>query len=262
MRPEGKNRFVARSLLYDSRRDGTTQMLNESTLVGFSQLLYETTLDTLSTGKFPLVLGGDCSIIIGIMAALKARGTFGLIFIDAHADFYLPEQSVTGEAADMDLAIVMGRGVASLTNLNNLKPYAAERNVFHVGQRDQEEARRYGSADIKDTGIRCYNCGQINDQGIRAVTAAIIRQANDLRLDGYWLHFDTDVLADDVNPAVDYRLPGGLSFEQCTFLLEQLLGAVNVTGLSVTIFNPLRDDKGTIAGRITECIASALKVRG
>jgi arginase len=220
--------------------------------------MYKTMQDMLSAGKFPLVLGGDCSIIIGIMAALKLQGTYGLIFADAHADFYLPHQSSTGEAADMDLAIVTGRGVASLTNLNNLKPYVKDEHVFHIGQRDEEEARRYGSADIKETGIRRYDLARINDDGTKAVTTEIILQADELHLDGYWVHFDTDVLADDVNPAVDYRLPGGLSFEQCTLLLAEIFRSVNVIGMSVTIFNPVRDHDGTIAGRITECIAEVI----
>ncbi|CAN5501775.1 hypothetical protein BH23BAC1_BH23BAC1_25200 [soil metagenome] len=64
-------------------------------------------------------MGGDCSIHIGIMSALKEKGNYGLIFLDTHADFYAPEQSITGEVADMDLAIVTGRGPEILNNINN-----------------------------------------------------------------------------------------------------------------------------------------------
>jgi len=56
----------------------------------------------------PLVLGGDCSILLGTTLALRRRGRFGLLFIDGHADFYQPEVEPKGEAASMDLAFATG----------------------------------------------------------------------------------------------------------------------------------------------------------
>ena len=44
-------------------------------------------------------------------AALRRTGRrHGLLFLDGNADFYQPEASPTGEAADMDLALCTGRG--------------------------------------------------------------------------------------------------------------------------------------------------------
>jgi arginase len=39
-------------------------------------------------------------------------------------------------------------------------------------------------------------------------------------LDGFWIHLDADVLDDEVMPAVDYRLDGGLSFSDLSELLR------------------------------------------
>lgn len=55
----------------------------------------------VDTGEFPLILSGDCSILLGAMLALKRRGRFGLLFIDGHADFYQPDGNPNGEAASM-----------------------------------------------------------------------------------------------------------------------------------------------------------------
>lgn len=101
---------------YSDYRREPAAVLNERPLAEFSTSLLEVTTDTLDNVRFPLILGGDCSVLIGPMAALKSRGKFGLIFIDAHADYYEPHQSLTGEAADMDLGIVMGKGPESLSN--------------------------------------------------------------------------------------------------------------------------------------------------
>src|SRR5688500_5517901 len=115
----------------------------------FSNNLANTLRKIPTEKKFTLVLGGDCSILIGIMSALKSKGTFGVFFLDAHADFYEPERSITGEAADMDLAIITGRGPDILTNIDNAKPYVCDSHVIHIGQRDIEETRKFHSRQIQ-----------------------------------------------------------------------------------------------------------------
>ena len=64
----------------------------------------------LDAGDIPIVLGGDCSILLGNLLALRGRGRYGLLFIDGHADFYQPDAEPNGEAASMDLALATGRG--------------------------------------------------------------------------------------------------------------------------------------------------------
>ncbi|MBT1698724.1 arginase family protein [Fulvivirgaceae bacterium PWU4] len=238
-----------------SRERNANLMLNEDQLAAFSDTMYGEIGKLFDARRFPLVLGGDCSIIIGIMAALKSKGTHGLIFMDAHADFYLPHQSTTGEAADMDLAIVTGRGTDKLTNLHNLRPYVKDAHVFQVGQRDASEARHYGAQSTQDTEINCFDYELFKRDNLDDITGRIISKASSHGVDGYWIHFDADVLSDDVNPAVDYQLPGGLSFEQCEYLLRSFLRSLAIVGMSVTIFNPQLDTTGNIAKRLVSTLS-------
>ncbi len=60
-------------------------------------------------------------------------------------------------------------------------------------------------------------------------------------LAGFWIHLDADVLDDTIMPAVDYRMPGGLRFEEVSAVLRRLMGSGRAVGLSLTIFNPLLD---------------------
>lgn len=239
---------------YSDQRDPQTKCLNPQLIRDFSLTLGEALTIAIQDGNFPVVLGGDCSILIGIMAALKARGAFGLVFLDAHADFYEPEKSTTGEVADMDLAIVTGRGPSILTNINNLEPYVKDEHVIHIGQRDLAETKKYGSRDIRETGITCFSMADMEEQGIEKIAAAATRHAQRLSVASCWIHFDTDVLADEINPAVDYRLPGGLLFDQLEYLLHGLLTSIPVAGISVTIFNPRLDGDGSIARNIVNSI--------
>jgi arginase len=66
----------------------------------------------LAARERPLLLGGDCTLLLGVFQALP-RGS-GLWFVDGHADFYDGDSSPTGEAADMELAILTGHAAAGL----------------------------------------------------------------------------------------------------------------------------------------------------
>src|SRR5690606_11158487 len=132
-------------------------------------------------------------------------------------DFYQPDKSVSGEAADMDLAIVTGRGTEILTSINTEPPYVKDEHVIHVGQRDWEETRMYGSEDIRQTRIKCFSFAEIRKRNMDSITSDILKVVNKTQLEGFWIHFDTDVLSDEINPAVDYRLPGGLQFEEVEY---------------------------------------------
>ena len=244
--------------LYTYERDRQTGVLNVNALRTFSGSLKDTLGQIPIEKKFPLVLGGDCSILIGIMSALKSRGIYGLFFLDAHADFYEPEKSTTGEAADMDLALVTGRGPDILTNIDDVKPYVYDENVIHFGQRDMDETRKFGSQEIRSTKIKCFDLARLHQPGPIPIADDIQAHVSKIKVEGFWIHFDTDVIDDELNPAVDYRLPGGLSFEQCETILKNLIQNYPTIGMSVTIFNPNLDNDSRVAKRIVALISNAL----
>jgi arginase len=244
---------------YSKKRDDQTHCLNPVLLRDFSLTLNKVIGDSIGQQRFPLVLGGDCSILLGIMPALRSMGNYGLIFIDAHADFYEPEKSITGEVADMDLAMVTGRGPELLTNINGLRPYVSDEYVVHIGQRDWEETQRFESQDIRETTIACFDLAYIEQKGISATTTEVVQHIHGLSANGYWIHFDTDVLSDDINPAVNYRNPGGLQFEQAAYLMSHLLSTGKITGMSVTCYNPKMDTNGQIGKNIAATIGTVLK---
>lgn len=237
-----------------AERDPETQVLNSGALLEFSLSLQPVITMAIDAGKFALVLGGDCSILIGIGSVLKSKGKYGLLYMDAHADFYEPEKSITGEAADMDLAIVTGRGPDELVNIHQLKPYFPDEHVIHIGQRDWEETKKYGSQDIRDTAMNCYDEVMIQQEGAEKIASAVQSKMDAMDVDGFWIHFDTDVLSDDINPAVDYRLPGGLSFEQVEQFIKRFLHTGKIAGMSVTIYNPALDKDGVPGRGITDCL--------
>ena len=123
-------------LSYSSERDKSTLLLNPDSISEFSLRLADAITLVLNKKRFPLVLGGDCSILIGSLLALRRLGTYGLFFIDGHADFYQPQASLTGEVAD----IVSGRGPNVLTNIDGLKPLVQDNDIIVFGYRDAEQS--------------------------------------------------------------------------------------------------------------------------
>ena len=114
---------------YDSRRGPPTNTLNGETIAAWSPALADSVERVLGRGEFPIVLGGDCSIILGSMLALNRRGRHGLFYVDAHTDFYHPDMDPQGEAASMDLAFATGYGPSILTNIEGRGPLVRSADV-------------------------------------------------------------------------------------------------------------------------------------
>lgn len=245
------------SLPYNPKRDDATHVLNPQEIHSYSLSLAKVVSKSLQRNQFPIVLGGDCSIVIGNVLALKRLGRYGLFFIDGHADFYQPEASPTGQVADMDLAIVSGRGPDILTNIDGLKPLIPDNDIVLFGHRDAKEALDYGSQDVRNSNINTFDLSEVRALGaINAASVAMDKLSNDLS--GFWIHLDVDVLDDAVMPAVDYRMEGGLSFIELSEILKILLKSGRAIGMDITIFNPTLDKDGSIASRLSSSIIDGL----
>jgi arginase len=248
-------------LPYNPKRDPSTYILNAEAIKVFSMQLARVVNTEITKKSFPITLGGDCSILLGALLGLRHIGRHGLFFIDGHSDFYQPQASVTGEVADMDLAIVSGRGPEILTNIDDLKPLVGDEDIVVFGYRDAEQSSSYGSQDVKDTNMHVFDLLRIRELKIEiAASMAVTRLMKD-ELSGFWIHLDADVLDDSIMPAVDYRLGGGLCFSELSKLLRIIFSSKRAVGMSVTIFNPSLDLDGSIARNFVSSVVDGLQGR-
>jgi arginase len=244
---------------YDDRRDPETMLLNPKGIADYSMALADAVGRAIDAGEFPVVLGGDCSIVLGCLLALRRRGRYGLLFLDGHADFYQPEAEPNGEAASMDLALSTGRGPAIVADLEGRRPLVRDEDVVAFGRRDAEDAEAHGSQRIEDTAIRVVDLAEVRKRGAGEAIHRAIEDLSRPEVVGIWVHLDADVLDDAVMPAVDYRMPDGLSLDELAKILQVAIASGRAIGLNITIFNPKLDNDGSIAAAFVDVLTKGLR---
>jgi arginase len=245
----------------DPNRDARTGVVGFEQIRRASSQIDSAVAAVLDEGEKPLVVGGDCTVLVGALAAAKERlGRVGLVFVDGHLDYFGGETSPSGEAADMDLAFVTGNGPEGLVDLAGPPPIAEPGDVVVMGHRaDTEEG------DPRETALV--------DERIQLVEAPAIKRGDPERLGRYvaerleaqagrfWLHFDVDVFDQEEMPAVTYPLPDGLGWEHAEALLRPLVGSRRLVGLSVADFVPDKDPDGRYARHLVDLLAGLFAPR-
>jgi arginase len=242
---------------HDEKIDAATGVLNLAGIASYTVTLADAIEPLLARGEMPVVLGGDCSILLGCLLATRRRGRSGLLFLDGHADFFQPAAEPKGEVASMELAIAVGRHDTVLARPEDRSPLVDQDDVVAFGRRDEQDSDEHGSQRIEDSGIELINLGSIRDIGIEAATSqALARLAG---LDGFWLHLDADVLDAKIMPAVDYIVEGGLAWDELIHVLRQAFSTGRVVGMNITILNPALDKDGSVVARFVDAVASGMK---
>jgi arginase len=242
---------------YSPEWDGKT-VRNATAIAGYSRELANRVNGLLDQGLFPLVLGGDCSVLLGNMLALRRRGRFGLAFLDGHLDFRHPGNSeVVGAAAGEDLALVTGRGAPELADPDGLGPLVRDVDVVALGEREND----HETGDVHQTEITVLDLRAVRRMGVAEAARRAVAGFERSGLDGFWVHVDADVLDNEVMPAVDSPQPGGLSRNELVEMLRVLLGSKLAAGMEVTIFDPDLDPDGTIAATFADELVRAIRTR-
>jgi arginase len=212
----------------------------------------------VAAGEFPLVLGGDCSIVIGSALAMRRLGEerggrIGLVYVDAHSDFRHPgNASVVGAAAGEALALVTGRGQAELAAIEHRRPYVRDSDVVLVGVRPTDEYRM----DLQAGGFLQRTAPDVRTHGATRTGQWVCEQLAECI--GFWVHLDVDVLDPSVMPAVDAPSPGGIAYRELEQVLRSLLSQSSCLGMELTVFDPDFDLDGVYAQDLVGTLVAAL----
>jgi arginase len=227
-------------------RDPETGIKDLDLWIDLSNALSGKLGEILERGSFPLLLGGDCSMLVGIFSAFAHRDMqVRLVFLDGHADFCTPETSASGDPADMELAILTGRGPDRIVRIAGKYPLLQDRDVVVYGIRAWDH--------ISESDIAVYDKRRITEIGVKHAVEEGLGRWN-LPL---WLHFDVDVLDPALMPVM-FPEPGGLTFEQTLEFLRLVWASGRVIGMSIACYHPRLDRDGNAGVRLVTLLSDVL----
>jgi arginase len=253
-----EDRGDAHSLIDDSRPDPHSGLVAHRQVHAALAALRERVAEVLADGARPLVLGGDCSVALGALAAVREHlGGVGVAWVDGHIDAHTLATAPNAELADIVLSVLTGHEPRDIAGLAD----GAERIVepgdaIVVGYRipSKDEVSEEELVDPRIQLIPARACHRI-DAGLLGayVTRRLVAQRRSL-----WVHLDVDVLDASVLPAVTYPQPGGLDWDELVALLSPMLSSPRVVGLSVADFTPNRDRDGRHLARLGTALGDLL----
>jgi len=227
-------------------------------IAAYSQRLADRIGAIVDAGEFPLILGGDCSVLLGSMVAMHRLGVdvggrIGLVFVDGHSDFRHPGNAAyVGAAAGEDLALATGRGQIELAGIEARRPYVRDADVVLLGIREHDEYR----LDLAAGGFAVRTVTALRSAG--AGRSALWAREHLSGCAGYWVHVDVDVLDPAVMPAVDAPDAGGIAFAELEQLIGGLVGSPECLGMELTVFDPDHDPDGSYARELVEMVVAGL----
>ena len=207
----------------------------------------------------PIVLGGDCTITLGVLAGLiRQEPNLGLMYLDGDLDLNTPDTTPSGIFDGMVMAHIIGKGIDSLSRMGPRYPLMAEENIALFGY--NLEAGWIDAAEIQVLA-QCQMLKYPTAQILGSVEASANEALKQLesKAGSILVHFDVDVIDADDFPAGDVLHNQGLSFDDTMAALNVFVASPKFAGLVITEFNVDRDEDGTLARRLVESIAEALR---
>jgi arginase len=238
-------------------RDPSTGIIAPANLVAMVAAVRALVAQSIGHGHVPLVIGGECPLLLGCLAAARdAHGRIGLLFVDGHEDAWPPQQSTTGETADMELGFALGLTSPGVDDLDALLPLVRPGDAIVLGPRDRDELAAADVPSVAST-VTFRDDTALLATDLAAASKALTRQLH-AAANYWWFHLDLDVLATRSFSAIRYPQPGGLSWTRIEMIAAAALQAPGLVGWNITIYNPDLDPDGSGAVRIVTFLETML----
>lgn len=213
----------------------------------------------LEAGTIPITIGGDHSLAIGSISGVSSyyrsrSENFGLIWFDAHGDINTPDTSASANLHGMPLAISLGKGEPSLTELGGFSPKVEGKRTVLIGLRDVDPPEK---DLIRELGIHAFTMRDIDHLGMgRLSELALELVGSDIQ--GIHLSFDIDVMDPGIAPGVTTEAPGGMSYREAHLALTLLAETGLVRSMDFVELNPARDIRNRTAELTVDLIKTSL----
>ena len=201
--------------------------------------------DECRRSDFVLTLGGDHSVAVGTVSAVKAaRKDVAVVWVDAHADCNIPETSPSGNFHGMPVGLLLGWFTKRVhPNFDWITKYLAdplpENRLAFVGLRDVDEREK---ELLRKSNILVYSMIDVDNKGISRVMEEIIEKLSPGGCRPIHLSFDIDGMDPDIAPGTGTRAKGGLTFREGRYICTKLAETGALQSMDLVEVNPTRDE--------------------
>jgi arginase len=236
-----------------ARRDGGVRDLGR--VAAIAAQTADRVSEIRAAGLLPFVLGGDCTITLGVVAGLTQHDDMGLVYFDGDADLSLPEGSGSGVADTMGMTHLLGGGAGELSGFGPRRPLIAPDRIelfgFDPAELDTGQWTRLASQELHATPAPAVR----QDPAGRAA-AALARL--DAHAGSVLVHFDVDVLDTGAFPLANFPHFAGLTLDEAAVCLGSFCQSAKFGGLVVTEVNPDHDPEGDLIPALIDIVCGAL----
>ena len=233
---------------------------NAATVATVATTLANEVEAVLTDGHVPLVVGGDCTILLGVLAGeVRSQKSTALVYLDAHPDLNTPQGVVQGALDWMGMAHVLAQAGAleELTSLGPRRPLLSWLDVtffgiveseLTAGERRQKEAHAERFVSFADIAGHAEAAARTVVDGLQGTHA------------GFIVHFDVDVLDFVDFPIADnaYQRNQGLTLADALAAIRVFAGSPSFSGLVVTEVNPDHAPSVAVIEEFVDRLARAL----
>jgi arginase len=233
---------------------------NLDAVLRVARLVADAVDDVMRQGGVPLVIGGDCTITLGVLAGVqRRRPEVGLFYFDGDADVATPDTTTSGILDAMGVAQLLGLADTELARLTGSAPMLSEARLVLFGY-DAEA----GDGDVEHQAVLegWPDLVRFSDRQVRADPAG--RAASALKAlqqtsDGVIVHFDVDAVDSGDLPLANFPHYGtGVTLDQAAEALAVATTASELAAIVLTEVNPSYDPGGAQLQRYAQAVADAL----
>lgn len=187
-------------------------------IMDINRMLRYAVKDAIEQETIPVVLAGNCNSCIGTIAGMELERP-GIVWLDRHPDYNTPETTISGSIEGMALAIATGHCHQQMAEFIGLNTPVEDQNVVLAGFWDVDPGEK---VRLEESWISAH---PVDSLGLLPVALHQLAE----RVDGVYLHIDTDFLEGSEKPEDLIRL---------------VCESVPVKAVGVTNYNPVLDGTG------------------
>jgi arginase len=231
---------------------------NLAAVVRVARVVADAVADALADGALPVILGGDCTITLGVVAGAQRHdsGT-GLLYLDGDADLSTPATTSSGVLDAMGIAHLLGLADTDLARLGVVVPTLTDERLALIGY-DETDAETFAAAVLRDRPALV----RFADHQVRADPAgcaSAARTAVEGHTSSVVVHFDVDAVDSRDLPLANYPHYGtGISLAAAGEVLRVLCAAPTLAAIVLTEVNPSYDPAGRQLARYVDTVAAAI----